>query len=806
MITLDNIWKICRRKGLKRMLLCIPSLFFLFPAQAQEKAASVTIYPDSVINKISPEIYGQFLEHLYHSVSNGVWGEMVWNRSFEEQLCSGNWSLDKGVLTADANGQQPAWQIYGADNWKDYNIETNARIVSGKGSIVLYAGGGDILKRNKFRIVLSPKGRNSILEMTHNYRWQDGSKSIDTVAVRPGSIPLNTWVYVQVEYREDTIKVRVNGDVLFSYGNTTMPRQGTPGLGAQNGAVQFRDYEVRGANGGKLVEGLMLPARHWYFRGNARVKLDTDALNEKTSVWIQADKGANILGQHHFFIKKDDVVKGSVWLKGYSGKLMIRFVKNGRILAQAFITADSDTWKEYPVSLKPDADDADADLEIVSSGRVSFRIDQVSLMPKSAINTGGFRPDLLKATQALHPAIIRWPGGSFVEHYDFVHGIGPQSKRIGKLRWDDYDPLSFGIDEYMRFCEKTGAQPLIVLPVGYHNFEPYDTSGKSRNYWFQKAMDEMEYCLGSTQTKWGAIRAKNGHPQPYKVKYWELDNEVWKMNPDDYVAVVKRYAPAMRRKYPGITIIACGSGALSGQALALDTAVITKAARYVDMISIHYYEESNRYQSGIDDWKKYVAGLTRLIKSSANPRLKIFWSEWNLMSTDMRSGLYAGALLNEFEKDTMIQMACPALWLRHTSATGWDNAFINFNQQGYFVAPNYLVNKLWNDHFAPDHIAAQKAPDGLNIIATKTEDGRTLYLKVVNASSSDVPLHLDIKDFAMGAVRYEVICAGNLADRNSMEQPNKIAVKDSSVITKGALSSFVVPSYSAGVVIINRDK
>ncbi|HKZ65409.1 MAG TPA: family 16 glycoside hydrolase, partial [Chitinophagaceae bacterium] len=776
--------------------------FLFLQGSAQTKTVNITVNPDQVIGKTNDKIYGHFLEHLYHSVSNGVWGETVWNRSFEEQLSSGEWSVSQNTIVADAFGGQPAWQIFGSDVWKNYTIEVDAQISEGMGGIVLYAAGGDILKRNKFKVVLNGNHNRSLLEMTSKYRWQDATKSIDTVAFAQAGIQPNTWAHIKLVCHEKEMKVWIDGKLVFNYSNTAMPKQGTPGLGAENAKVLFKNLKVIAADNSYLLNELPLSARHWYVKGNGFYKLDPAVfLNDKNALHVITNSGINMLYQHHYAIKKGDALKGSFWLKGNGGNVTIRMTKQGKVLAQSVVKANTKGWKAFPVKLLPVENEQDATLEFVTEGKADFYIDQVSLMSSSAIANGGFRTDLLKAVQDLKPSLIRWPGGSFVEHYDFVNGIGPQHQRKGIMRWDDYDPLSFGIDEYMRYCEKTGAEPLIVLPIGYQNYLPYDTSAKSRDYWFQKALDEIEYCLGPTTSKWGALRAKNGHLKPYKIKYWELDNETWKMNPDDYVAAVKRFAPAMRRKYPGITIIACGSGALSNQALALDTAVITKAAEYVDMISIHYYEELNKYQSGINDWKHYVAGLNQMIKSSANPQMKIFWSEWNLTNTDMRTGLYAGALLNELEKDTMIAMATPALWLRHISATGWNNAFINFDHKGYFLAPNYLVMKLWRDHFAPNLISVTGNPDSLNIVAIKTDDGKKVYVKTVNPSSNDISIQINFRN-EIKVASFQLVAANAITEKNTIEQPELIAIKNGFIKHQANTIVYILPKWSAGVVTV----
>ncbi|MDO4557584.1 MAG: alpha-N-arabinofuranosidase, partial [Planctomycetia bacterium] len=67
-----------------------------------------------------------------------------------------------------------------------------------------------------------------------------------------------------------------------------------------------------------------------------------------------------------------------------------------------------------------------------------------------------------------------------------------------------------------------------------------------------------------------------------------------------------------------------------------------------DYISIHHYESEN-YAGGPEAFRKYLETLKGIIAESENPELEIFVSEWNLQSTDWRTGLYAGGVLNVFE-------------------------------------------------------------------------------------------------------------------------------------------------------------
>lgn len=41
------------------------------------------------------------------------------------------------------------------------------------------------------------------------------------------------------------------------------------------------------------------------------------------------------------------------------------------------------------------------------------------------------------------------------------------------------------------------------------------------------ALDQIELIRGPPNSKWGAVRAKLGHPKPWKLEYVEIGNEDW---------------------------------------------------------------------------------------------------------------------------------------------------------------------------------------------------------------------------------------------------------------------------------------
>ena len=75
------------------------------------------------------------------------------------------------------------------------------------------------------------------------------------------------------------------------------------------------------------------------------------------------------------------------------------------------------------------------------------------------------------------------------------------------------------------------------------------------------AADLVEYVTGSIDTPMGKLRAANGHPAPYKVKWWGVGNEMWgdfqfgHMVLKQYVFKHNLFGEAMRKVDPTIKLV-----------------------------------------------------------------------------------------------------------------------------------------------------------------------------------------------------------------------------------------------------------
>jgi alpha-N-arabinofuranosidase len=765
-----------------------------------------TADPGKMLNRVERGIYGHFLEHIYHSCNGGLWGDVVWNRSFEDGA-AGNWHVADGEVVQKGRGADQRL-VFGEAAWTDYELSFEAQKTGGaEGFLAMVRTRGP---KEFYWVNLGGWGnKHHQIEKCMPSRERQGP-----VGPRAeGIIEAGRWYRIKVRCEGARIRVTLDDREIIDFTDPDPIPAGAPGLGTWATQARFRNIKVAALDGRTLFEGLPSPgptvfaARHWSSFGPGAVTLETgDALNGETFARIRnGDDGAAESGlrQSNVCARAGDILRGTLWVRGKSPKgLALRLASAGRALAGATVPVKpGDTWVEVSVSLTPSADAPDAVLEVAAAGGSDLCIDQISLMPDSSAAAGGFRPDLLKAIADLRPPVIRWPGGCYAEEYRWKDGIGPQSGRgaFPKPMWDDVDVNSLGTDEFIDLCRRTGAEPLIVINTG--RFDPETP----RAEYVREALDWMEYCNGPADSKWGAVRAKNGHPEPYNVKLWEIDNETWESGIETYIEVVREFAPAMRKAHPSVTLLACGGdGANLNSHGGWDPKLIDACADLFDVLSIHHYENPARFADGPARDERWYRDLQGLIAKSKNPKLKLYVSEWNAQSTDWRTGLYAGGILNAFERSgDVVTLAAPALFLRHVSARAWDNALVNFDACGWFPAPNYVVMKLWYDHYAPERISLEGPESPLSVVATRDDKGRVI-LKAVNPS--DAPADVVVK-LAGGAVRSAslvLVAPGSLEARNTLAAPAAVAPRPGDARVAEGAARFTLPPLSAGVAVLER--
>ena len=125
-------------------------------------------------------------------------------------------------------------------------------------------------------------------------------------------------------------------------------------------------------------------------------------------------------------------------------------------------------------------------------------------------NEDGFRKDYIDALKELRVTNMRWPGGNFLMGYDWKDGIGPKDQRPVRinLAWGGKDNNHVGTDEWMKLNKAIGSENVVAVNLGLGSV--------------LDAAYLVEYCYYKGGSYYSDLRGKNGHPQPYNVKIWDL--------------------------------------------------------------------------------------------------------------------------------------------------------------------------------------------------------------------------------------------------------------------------------------------
>ncbi|HEU5401252.1 MAG TPA: alpha-N-arabinofuranosidase, partial [Terriglobales bacterium] len=218
--------------------------------------------------------------------------------------------------------------------------------------------------------------------------------------------------------------------------------------------------------------------------------------------------------------------------------------------------AVSSVYRKYAFQFTAPMDAGDASFQIVGRGSGSFHIGAVSLMP--ADNIHGFRPDTIALLHQIKSGFWRF-GGNYTSNYSWYDAVGDRDRRPSDwdYAWNQMQTNDIGPDEFAEFCKLIGVEPYISVNAGLGDAH--------------SAAQEVEYMNGAVSTPMGALRAKNGHPAPYRVRYWNIGNEPWgswqigRTDLKYFMLKHNDFAKAMRKVDPSIILIASGEMLEDGQ-------------------------------------------------------------------------------------------------------------------------------------------------------------------------------------------------------------------------------------------------
>ncbi|HEY4380391.1 MAG TPA: alpha-L-arabinofuranosidase C-terminal domain-containing protein [Acidobacteriaceae bacterium] len=508
-------------------------------------------------------------------------------------------------------------------------------------------------------------------------------------------------------------------------------------------------------------------------------------------------------------LRPNTTYTGSVYAKSdkdaMASGLKVSLVANqtGKVLASWKQPALTGEWKRYDFTMKTGGDvAATADNQIVVSmdhpGTVWLQ--QLSVFPPTYKDrANGNRVDLMELMAAMHPQFLRFPGGNYLEgdhineRFDWKKTIGPLVDRAGhRSPWRYQSSDGLGLLEFLNWCEDLQMQPVLAVYAGYSLQQEVVKAGPDLEPYVKDALDEIEYVTGDASTKWGAERAKDGHPTPFALKYVEIGNEDWFDRSKSYDARYTQFYKAIKAKYPQLQLISTADSGQNGRGNEV------KSVK-PDMIDDHYYRRA----------EQFFADVHHYDKTDRNGP-KIFVGEWATRegnpTPNMGAALGDAAWMTGMERNSdliLLSSYAPLLVNVNPNGMQWQADLIGYDANSAYGSPSYYAQAMFASHIGTEILSADLEGAGDRMFTSVTRDPAkgVVYVKLVNASSAkqDVKITLDgVKD-VKGKATLTSLTAGSTAATNSITDPKRVVPVESSV-KAGKEFTRTVPGYSVEVL------
>ncbi|MDD4991007.1 MAG: alpha-L-arabinofuranosidase C-terminal domain-containing protein [Paludibacter sp.] len=370
--------------------------------------------------------------------------------------------------------------------------------------------------------------------------------------------------------------------------------------------------------------------------------------------------------------------------------------KSGVKYANVDIKSVGSGWNKYTCIMIANGNDPEGRFVISSHYSGTLLLDVVSLFPPTFKNReNGLRPELAQLLVDMKPKFMRFPGGCFVEgdtlvnRFEWKKTIGKIEERPGhKNLWGYRTSDGMGFHEFLLLAEDLHTEPLYVINVGiaHKDFTDYTNNDD----YLQDALDALEYANGSVTTKYGAMRAANGHPQPFNIKYIEIGNENDKGN--NYGKRYEQFYKAIKEKYPQMLCI--------GNVAAWGTDNPTwKHPTAADFLDEHYYRNPQWF---VNQYEKY--------DSYNRNGYKIYVGEYAVTKDcglgNLNAAVGEAVYMAGMEKNSdIVPMNSYAPIFVNVNDRKWSPDMINYNASLVYCTPSYYVQKLFATNVGTVNVA-----------------------------------------------------------------------------------------------------
>ncbi len=520
----------------------------------------------------------------------------------------------------------------------------------------------------------------------------------------------------------------------------------------------------------------------------------------------------------------------------FGGEFTVSVTKDGvtygkaTVAASDFVSETNNFFRKYELTLTANDDVRHGTFAITVNEPAVVDFDYISMFPGDAV-AGVFRRDLFELLDGIKPGFIRFPGGCIIEGFSLwnryqykktlaepwarknnlnrwsTHGAGPHNNF--ETRFAHYNQsYGLGFYEYFVLCELIGAEPLPVLNAGlacqFQSLELVPIDSEEFKEYVQDAIDLLEFANGDVTTKWGAVRAKLGHPAPFGLKMLGIGNEQWQTEHVDFFERYVIFEKAIHEYDPDVMLIGSAGPDVSSDKYTAAWDFYRKhedEAGFAYAVDEHYYVKPEWLFDHVDFYDNY------------SRKIKVFSGEYAAHPADIRrmtetnnhhGALAEAAFLTGVERNSdVVVLASYAPLFARLGYTQWAPDMIWFDDTTAYGSPSYYVQKLYGRNIGEvtlktDGEEKALAEAGIYYSLSYVESTDTVIVKIVNRNTEAMPITLAVDECWAGkSYTAEVMAHDDLLASNSIENPENVAPK---AVSGKVADGITLPAQSFAVI------
>ena len=746
-------------------ILLYPFVLTLFPFLSLN-AQTLSVDAGKVVCDVEPLIYGAGVEDVNHEIYGGLYDQKIFGEGFEEpamvrikgfKAYDGQWGVASGLAVIETTNHGKL--IYEGRQISKGTVEVDVRMdnIDAIAGLVFNVGnagnGADAF--DGYEVALNAR-KGTLVLGKHQQNWQPISEA------KTAFNPLEEWNKLRVVIDGAKQSVYLNDKLIKSYQDADSPlMSGFIGIRSFGGSATFRNLTLNGTlipfeNDAPDVSDMWTPY------GNGTFELDaSQAFTGKHSQKIAASQpyggdktGIFNMGLNRWGIgiQQGKTLHVSLYMKGNAEKVQVvlQSANGSKEYARAEFKGIGTEWKRFDADLIPNDTDP-AGRFCIELAEGCIWADQVLLCTDSY----PFRSDITDAFRQEHLTFLRY-GGTMVNAKEYMtrNMIGNRLERQPYYgHWYRYATNGFAIPEFMEFARLIGTEPTFAINI---EDNPEDVIAMLR---------EIE---------------------PYGLKYIEIGNEenLFSKARRDYEHYVERYLilyNAIHEIWPELQFI--NAAWWRPDEVGTMKYVFMQLDGKCDYWDYHPWTETPQQAIKIE---AEIARMRALFMEwNPNTKMRCAILEENGNTHDMARALAHAVMLNVVRRSAgFVPFDSPANALQPMGQNdnGWDQGQIFFSPSQVWMQPPFYAQQMAATNHQPLLVESTCSPiTDLDYTATRNEMGDTLVLHIVNYSTTERSLTLDLSGFGkIGSIRSYSL-SGTEKGRNTSDRPTRFVPVESTV-------------------------